>query len=129
MAADNYLSGLTGAVKIGPSGAEVPYSFGKWKVQMKTNLVKFSNFTTGGYKKVVSAITEGTITLECPVYNAGNMPLTAGNSYSMILNWTNAISFAGTARVETIEAGNDSEGAPTINVTAVIDGTFTPSIT
>lgn len=122
--ADNYISGKTGSVLIGAT----PYSFGKWKLAMKTGLPKVTNFTTAGYQLLVSGITAGTITIEGP-YNQSNMAFACGTSYTFILGWTNAVSITVTAFIESIEASTDVEQAGHVVITAQSSGTFTAAIT
>lgn len=123
--ADNYLAGKSGYVAIGAT----QYSFGKWKLSMKTNLPKITNWNTLGYRRILAAINEATLTLEAPCYNQGNMPFTCGTSYTWKLGFTAGIELVVTAIIETLEPANDVEGVPTVNITAQVDGVFTPSIT
>lgn len=120
----NILSGKSGSTNIGATS----YSFGKWKVALKTNLPKVTNWNSGGFQQLVSGITEATLTISGP-YDAGNMPFTVGNSYIWLLNWTNVLGLSVPAIIESIDADNDVDGNPTISITARSSGNFTAAIT
>ncbi len=119
----NPISGKTGAVLVG----SIQYAFGKWEYAMSTGTPKVTNFTGGGYRQIVSGITEGTITVEGP-YDEGNMPLTSGNTYTLTLNWNNTISLTGTAILAKLTPSMDVEDAGRIKCVFEVNGTFTAAI-
>jgi hypothetical protein len=122
--AANYLSGVQAAVLIGAT----PYSFSKWSIPIEIDLPKITNFTSQAFQAIVAAVTRGTITLQGP-YNQGNMPFTAGSSYTFILQYTNSVSITVTALIEQIRPDIDVEDAQRITIVAKSNGTFTAAIT
>lgn len=117
--ADNYLSGKSGSVKIG----DTAYSFGKWRLAMKTNPVKATNFTSEGFQLVLDSIHGATLTLEGP-YNAGNMAFVVGSYHEFKLGFDATLSLTVTAMVSGIEPAVDCEGGQIIVVTAESNGAF-----
>ena len=119
----NLLSGKTGSVLIGT----VSMSFGKWKAAFKTNLPKVNNWNSTPYQALVSGLTSGTLTISGP-YDEGNMPFVCGNSYTFILGFTDTINLTCTVLIESIDAENDVDGAPSISITGQSNGSFTAAI-
>lgn len=122
--ADNYLSGVTGAVYLGGVSPEIPFQ--KWGLSIKTGLPKVNNFTSA-FQLLVAGITSGTITADGP-YNQGNMPIASGKEYSFQLDWYPGIHIMVSAFVESLDLDNDVEGAPRVRITAQSTGAFTLSI-
>ncbi len=122
--ADSYLSGLTANALVGGTA----YSFKSWKLSMKNKLISRNNFTVGGYNRWIAGFQGATLTLQGP-YNAGNMPLTCGASYTFTLQWSVSLSITVVAFVETLEPDDDAEDGPNISVTCQVSGVFTAAIT
>ncbi len=121
--ADNYLSGLSGAVSVN----DVTMSFGKWKAPIKTKAVSVNNFTSGGFNQNVEGFSGCELTCEGP-YNAGNMPLTSGAMAAFVLQLASGNNVSVNARITNLEIDNDAEGNPRVNVTAESNGPFSLSI-
>jgi hypothetical protein len=119
----SFASGKDGAVLVGST----PYAFGKWDLDINTKAVPTNNFTSQGFNDNVAGFTGGTITLQGP-WDIGSMPLTSGTVYTFNLN-NGITTIPVPARVTNIKPSNDAEGTPTVSVTAVSKGVFTPSIT
>lgn len=94
---------------------------------MKTGTPKVTNFTGGGYRQLVSGITEGTVTVEGP-YDNGNMAFTSGNSYDLTLQWTSGVTLAGTGILASLEPSMDVEDAGRLKCTFEISGSFTAGV-
>jgi hypothetical protein len=121
----NPLAGIQGAVKF----TATAYAFGKWKATIKNKLGDVSNFTGGGYEQWIAGLTGAKITLEGP-YDEGNMPITVGNSYSLVLQFTSTgpITLSLTALCETIEPSVDVQNPQGITATFQSTGSFTAAI-
>lgn len=122
--ADNYLSGLTGAISLGTTA----YAFGKWKAAFNTKTIPVNNFTSGGYQALVKGFTKATITASGP-YNQGNMPLTCGNTYTFNLTLTAGTVLTATGVLGDMTMSNDAEGNPQVDITAESTGSFAASFT
>jgi hypothetical protein len=117
------LSGKAGAVLVG----SVPYAFGKWQYDMKTDTPAVNNFTSA-YRQLVSGLTQGTITTEGP-YDNGNMPLTSGNTYTLTCQQTSGVNLTGTAILANIVSSQDIEDAARIKCVWEVTGAFTAAVT
>lgn len=118
----SFTSGKDGAVLVGAT----PYAFGKWSAAINTKAVPVNNFTSQGFNESVPGFTGATITLDGP-WNINAMPLVSGTVYTFNLNnGLNTMSIP--ARVTDIKPSNDAEGTPTVSVTAVSQGLFTPNL-
>lgn len=118
----NPIGGPSGSVLVGG----VAYAFGKWRFSAKTNLPKVNNFTSS-YQQLVAGLWSGTLSIEGP-YDAGNMPLTSGTTYTFTLKFSNSYTLSVPAVVESIDSSQDIEDAARISITAQTSGTFTISI-
>lgn len=118
-----FLSGKVGGVLVGGVG----YAFGKWKFAFNAKEVSVNNFLSQGFQQLVIGFTKGSITMSGP-YDQGNMPLTAGNSYALTLQFTNAIVLTVTAFLTDLTPSNDAEGTPTVDCSFSSSGVFTASI-
>ena len=119
----NPISGKTGSVLVGT----VSYAFKKWTFNMKTNTPNVTNFNGGGYRQIVSGITQGQLQIEGP-YDEGNMPLTAGNSYSFTLNWNSMVMLTCTAIISDMTPELDTDDAGRLKITAEVNGSFTAAV-
>jgi len=119
----NPISGKSGSVQIGT----VSYAFKKWTFNMKTNTPNVTNFNGGGFRQIVSGITQGQLQIEGP-YDQGNMPLVCGNSYSFTLTWTMGITLTCTAIISDMTPELDVEDAGRLKITAEVNGSFTAAV-
>jgi hypothetical protein len=123
--ADNYLSGISGYVKLGATA----YSFNKWECEFETKQNVVNNFTGAGYQQIVSGITKAQLTLEMQGYNEGNCALTCGNSYTFHCGFASGpIELVVTGNIRTITASNDVDGTPSIKVMVDSNGSMTAAI-
>lgn len=119
----SFISGTAGSVKIGST----PYGFDKWRIAMRSNLPKVTNFTGGGYQQNVGGVVGGTLTLSGP-FDSTAMGFTVNTSYVFVLGMDTGVSLTVTARVAGIEVDNSVEDAPRVSVTAESTGSFTAAI-
>ena len=121
----NPQSGISGSVTIGGTS----YSFGKWTLAMKTNLIPVNRMGGGGFQEVVAGVSSAELTLDALTYDAGNMPFATGSSYTFVLAYNLLLSTTVVIVIESIEATVDYDGAQPIKITGKTNGTFTSSIT
>jgi hypothetical protein len=69
------------------------------------------------------------VSLEMPAYDAGNTPITAGNTYTFVLSWTAFLNITVTGFVTELTPDNSADGAPTVKVGAQISGAFVAALT
>lgn len=119
----NYLSGTLASVTVGGNN----YNFAKWRIPMQNGVPRVNNFSSA-YQLLVIGLTKGTIYLEGP-YDGGNMPLTAGNQYAVVLKWSASLSIAVTARVSELTPDDNVEDAARLAVQLESDGAFTAAVT
>jgi len=94
----NPLSGVTGHVKIATNS----YAFTKFTIAMKIKIGDVSNFTGQGYEQYVVGLTGAKIDVEGP-YDQGQMIFALGNSYSLELGFTAAVTVVVPCTLETID--------------------------
>lgn len=123
LAPANFLSGILAGVLV--NGNE--YRFKKWRIPIQTGLPKVNNFTSA-FQLLVTGLTKATIYLEGP-YDAGNMPMTSGNEYTITLQWSASLALVVTANIGELLPDDDVEDAARIQVTFESNGSFTPSVT
>lgn len=119
-----FLSGTTGYVKLGSTS----YSFDKWRMDMKANAPKVTNFTSAGYQVLVAGVIGGTLTLSGPI-NSGSMALAMNSVYTFHLGLDTGVELAVSAIVTGLVPENDVNDSPRVTVTAETSGAFTSSIT
>jgi hypothetical protein len=124
LGAANYIAGKTGYVQVGANQTR----FGKWKLGIKTAVVKRTNFQSGGFQELLAAITDGSLTISGP-YDQGNMALSCGTQYTFVLGWTSEVSITCVAIVDSLDLDDDAEGAADVAFTAKTNGSFTVGIT
>ncbi len=142
MAADNYIAGKEGYVKVGSSGGSDDdglFAFDKWKASLKCSLTKITNFTTNGFQRMLSCIVSATISVSGP-YNAGNYDaantvsmtgnsvpeagFTVGGSYTWILGFETSLFLEIVAIISSLDVDNDVESNAKVSITAESDGEF-----
>jgi len=139
---DNYLSGKTGQVGVatasnvdwgtgvvGSQGPTIQMSFGEWRMPMEAATPEITNFTTTPYRAYIPGVVGATGETNMPGYNQGNTPLTCGNAYVLLLNWTNSIGLTGTAILKKLEPDDKADGVPTVKASWQFTGALTLAIT
>ncbi len=85
----NPLAGKAASINIGSTA----YAFDVAKVEIKNGLGKVTNFNSGGYDQFITGIMNGKLELE-GTYDEGNMAFTVGNSYTVIVTYTNSVTLS-----------------------------------
>jgi hypothetical protein len=118
------LSGTTGHVKIGSTS----YAFDKWKLAIKAGAPNVTNFTSSGYKQIVSGVIAGTLTISGP-YNQGSMAFSVNTTYTWLLGLDTGVELSVSAKLTSLEVDNNVEDSPRVSIGAETSGSFTSSIT
>lgn len=114
------LSGKLGFVTIGAS----TFAFSKWKVSIKCEPVKVTNFNSNGFQQLVPGIHSATVSVSGP-YDVGAMPIVVGGLYEFYLGLKAGTFIKVPAMVTGWEPDNDVEGAPQLTINGESTGTFT----
>ena len=114
------ISGKLGFIQI--NSTLVPFS--KWTFELDNETVPVTNFFSGGFREIVTGITQGTIKASGP-HNTGFMPIRVDAKVAFTLGigpgmFTNQIA----AVIRNVVLDEDVEGTPMLNITAETNGIF-----
>lgn len=118
-----FLAGKSADVVIGAQS----YKFREWRAPMKTDIIDTTNFSSGGFRENIAGLTSSTVTLR-GLHDSTLMAFTSGNSYTLILKSSAAVTYTIIARLETLETGTTVEGAVEAILTFQSNGVFTAAI-
>ncbi len=118
-----FLAGKNAAVLIG----SISFRFDEWKVTLRNQLSKVTNFESQGYADYIDGITDGKITLSGP-YDQGNMSFTVGSSYDLILTYISGTTLTVAALLESIDPDVKVEDAERVSLTFQSTGAFSAEI-
>ncbi len=117
------ISGVLATVSVGLN----TYAFSKWSFHASCKTPDVTNFTSLGYRTILTGIIEGQIEVSGP-YNAGGEGWTVGNAYAIVVSWNGSITLGFTGILTDLKGDQDVEDAGKISLTFKSTGAFTPSI-
>jgi hypothetical protein len=114
----NAISGTQGSVVIGTT----TINFKTWEFAWDQNLPNVNNFSSA-FQLLVNGVSKGTINLTGP-YDAGNSPLTLGQSATVTVKVNNVFSYQGPVLINNITLNDDIDDAARLKVSCETSGTF-----
>jgi len=117
------LAGKSGSISIGGNA----FALSDWSIDMATEIVDTTVFTSGGAKENIAGLLSGKISASGP-FNSTAMAIVSGTSYAFVLTMASGVAITVTARVSNINVKTDVKDAVRVNITAESNGSFTASL-
>ncbi len=89
---------------------------------------KVTNFNSNGFDQFITGITNGKLELE-GTYDEGNMAFTVGNSYTVVVTYTNTVTLSLPCLLEDISVDIKVADPQRVKLSLQVTGSFTASIT
>ena len=119
MASGNYYSGKIGYVRVGGSDLAMD----EWSFDMDAAVIKVTNFLSGGYQEVIAGIFSANVSFSGQ-WDAGNIGLVIGGTYSVVLGISPSVSLTGSILLSKLQAKDSTEGNPKLSCSGPTNGTF-----
>jgi hypothetical protein len=119
----NPQSGTDASVMVG----SLTYRFDKFDLDINVKEVEVNNFTSA-FQLLVAGLAKAKITCSGP-YDPTNMPLEAGNDYTVTLATSESVTFAIPCQLNDIKISDDVTDAARISCEFNSNGSFTLTIT
>lgn len=117
------LAGKSGSINLGAAA----YAFREWTVDMQTDAIDVTSFSSSGYKENIAGLTSAKISARGP-FNSTAMAVTAGSSYAFVLFASGSVSYSINARITSIRVVTEVSKAVEVDISAESTGSFTAAI-